>query len=128
MLEPVQIGSVVRLLGFDRAVRRIPPDRQAWSLGEGVFAVVVFALPVGVLASGFDDQIAKRREMRRTAEEGGGYDSREVTVEVEDVVMGDPSTCRGRVYDFLHRHSSPSTKLFVVFTAELNGWRLSSSP
>jgi hypothetical protein len=51
--------------------------------------------------------------------EGGGDDSREVMVEVEDVVMGDPSTCRGRVYDFLHRRSSPSAKLFVVFTRVL---------
>ena len=120
--------TLIELFGEFPLIDKHGPWGRVLGTFTAVFAVAVFALPVGVLASGFDDQIAKRREMRRTAEEGGGYDSREVTVEVEDVVMGDPSTCRGRVYDFLHRHSSPSTKLCVVFTAELNGWRLSSSP
>ena len=110
--------TLIELFGEFPLMDKHGPWGRVLGTFTAVFAVAVFALPVGVLASGFDDQIAKRREMRRTME-GGGDDSREVMVEVEDVVMGDPSTCRGRVYDFLHRRSSPSAKLFVVFTRVL---------
>ena len=87
-----------------------------------MFAVAVFALPVGVLASGFDDQIAKRRE-RRTAlldREGDGDDDfGGMAAKAEEVVMGDEMTFRGQVYNFLHRRSSPSADLFVLFTRVL---------
>lgn len=79
-----------------------------------VFAVAVFALPVGVLASGFEDQIAKRHAAEKAAAAAmGGHE--EVPIEAEEVVMGGPSL-RGRVYDFLHRKSSHTAELFVRFT------------
>ncbi len=73
-----------------------------------MFAVAVFALPVGVLASGFDDQIAKWRE-RQTAlldREGEGDDDfGGMAAKAEEVVMGDELMFRGQVYNFLHRNS-----------------------
>jgi hypothetical protein len=82
-----------------------------------VFAVAVFALPVGVLASGFEDQIAKRHATEKVAAAAaaaiGVYE--EVPVEADDVVMGGQSF-RGKVYDFLHRKSSRTAELFAGFT------------
>jgi hypothetical protein len=62
-----------------------------------VFAVAVFALPMGVLASGFDDQIADRREGEGDDDFGG------MAAKAEEVVMGNELTFRGQVYNFLHR-------------------------
>ena len=110
--------TLIELFGEFPLIDQHGPWGRVLGTFTAVFAVAVFALPVGVLASGFDDQIAKRRVMRRMTE-GGGDDPCEVTVEVEDIVMGDPSTFRGRVYDFLHRRSSPPAELFVVFARVL---------
>jgi len=73
-----------------------------------VIAVAVFALPVGVLASGFEDQIARRREQKALDNKGDEH-------EYEEEVVGDESTFRGRLYNFFHRQRSPSAKLFVSF-------------
>jgi len=75
-----------------------------------VFAVAVFALPVGVVASGFEDQIAKRREQL-------ALDVQEVEdTEVEEEFVGDVTTFRGRVYNILHQERSPKAKLRKTFT------------
>lgn len=82
-----------------------------------VFAVAVFALPVGVLASGFEDQIARRRELKRASEAKNQIDEdKQDDAEDDDNVMGDESTLRGAVYNFLHHERSPSAKHFTLFT------------
>ena len=70
-----------------------------------VFAVAVFALPVGVLASGFEDQIAKRREQKALES------TTEDEVVVEDDIVGDESTLRGRLWNLFHSDRTPRAKL-----------------
>lgn len=88
-----------------------------------VFAVAVFALPVGIFGSGFEDQIARRREAKRAA-----LDTLEVRIGVNDVndtgsrkvggndyVAGDSSTFRGKLYNFLNRQETVAADVFEKF-------------
>jgi len=86
------------------------------------FACAVFALPVGIFASGFEAQIARRRKEKErqggspTIVKGGGGDDEEEETEWEIVdVVGDNSTTRGMIYNFLHLQNSPSSKMFEMF-------------
>ena len=86
-----------------------------------VFACAVFALPVGIFASGFEAQIARRRKEREgggsspiIVKGGGGDDEDETGWEIVEVV-GDISTTRGMAYNFLHLQTSASSKMFEVF-------------
>jgi hypothetical protein len=85
------------------------------------FAVAVFALPVGVLASGFEDQIARRRQERRQNEaeqKAGAVEANEpIATENEgaEIIVGDVSTFRGRAYNFFHRQDSSSARYFASF-------------
>ena len=66
---------------------------------------------MGVLGSGFEDQIARRREQKKSESklsEEEGTDENE-----DDHVVGDESTFRGRVYNFLHRQQSPVYKHYT---------------
>ncbi len=89
------------------------------------FAVAVFALPVGVLASGFEDQIARRKQKRRTNEnriEDADADEANEGVETEKVgaaIIGDTTTVRGWTYNFLHRQDSASARYFASFVSTL---------
>lgn len=93
-------------------------QHSAWGKVLGtftaVFAVAVFALPVGVVASGFEDQIARRREQKASQAESVPPEGAEP--EEEEVVVGDESTFRGRVYNLLHRQRSERAKSLKVFT------------
>lgn len=84
-----------------------------------VIAVAVFALPAGIFGSGFEDQIAKRREKKiRLAEVGGAAvdvgDAVEQEVDV-DITGGDASNRRGRLYNFFHRQNSSLSKASETF-------------
>jgi len=91
-----------------------------------VFACAVFALPVGIFASGFEAQIAARRRQKEgesggssspmAVKEGGGGGVEEDETEWELVeVVGDISTTRGIVYNYLHLQNSASAKMFEMF-------------
>jgi len=96
-------------------------QHSAWGQVLGtftaVFAVAVFALPVGVISSGFDDQIAKRREKKEGSpgaveggiDEDGGADD----------YVADGSTLRGVLYNFLHNQRTSSAKHFELFVDAL---------
>jgi hypothetical protein len=117
--------TLIELFGEFPLIDQHSPMGRVLGTFTAVFAVAVFALPVGVLASGLEDQISKRREARRIAasplshrgDGDGDFDG--MAAGGEDVVVGDASTFRGRAYDFLHRRSSPSAILFVQFTRVL---------
>ena len=86
------------------------------------FAVAVFALPVGVLASGFEDQIARRREERRKneaqlqgADDDDANEGDTSKNEGAAIIVGDNSTFRGRAYNFFHRQDSVSARYFASF-------------
>lgn len=89
------------------------------------FAVAVFALPVGVLASGFEDQIARRREERRKNETR--QDDADTIEANEDIVtenrsasiLGDAKTFKGWAYNFFHRQDSASAMYFSAFVRAL---------
>ena len=81
-----------------------------------VFAVAVFALPVGVLASGFEDQIARRREQKMSQTKVLlAKDMQEEDEEGEEEVVGDESSTRGYLYNFLHRQHTTSARVFRTF-------------
>ena len=81
------------------------------------FACAVFALPVGIFASGFEAQISRRRKEKETivtVKEGGGEEEDETEWDIVEVV-GDVSTTRGTVYNFLHLQNTLSVKMFEMF-------------
>ncbi|KAL7427606.1 hypothetical protein ACHAXM_000928 [Skeletonema potamos] len=88
-----------------------------------VFACAVFALPVGIFASGFEAQISRRRKEKKkevkspiTVMEGSGGvvdEGDETEWEITEVVGG-ISTLRGTVYNFLRLRNTASAKLFEV--------------
>jgi len=88
-----------------------------------VFAVAVFALPVGIFGSGFEDQIARRREAKRAAMDtlnvGEGdndvNDTRSHEVGENNFVVGDNSTFRGKLYNFLNRQDTLAANVFEKF-------------
>lgn len=59
-----------------------------------------------VLASGFEDQIARRRDQKHLDD-----NAQENEEEEDATLVGDESTLRGRVYNMLHRQHSPTAKL-----------------
>jgi hypothetical protein len=78
-----------------------------------VFAAAVFALPAGIFGSGFENEISKRREDKRSSQaettsglRGGIYkmDS--------DAAVGNSSTLRGAVYNFLYLRTTTMSKIF----------------
>lgn len=83
-----------------------------------VVAVAVFALPAGIFGSGFEDQIAKRHEVRLAAEADPSVDSGEDNGSVDEEeweivdVVGDESTLRGKMYNFLHVQNSRAANAF----------------
>lgn len=90
-----------------------------------VFACAVFALPVGIFASGFEAQISRRRKEMKKEEVkspiavkegcGGGVIDEDDETEWELVeVVGDVSTTRGTVYNFLHLQNTASAKMFEM--------------
>lgn len=89
------------------------------------FAVAVFALPVGVLASGFEDQIARRRRDRRKIEtrENHAYAvevNEDIITENENAaILGDATTFQGWAYNFFHRQESASAMYFSTFVRAL---------
>lgn len=89
------------------------------------FAVAVFALPVGVLASGFEDQIARRRQERRKNEanlEDADANGANDIIESENggaTITGDATTFRGCAYNFFHRQDSASARCFASFVNAL---------
>lgn len=84
-----------------------------------VFACAVFALPVGIFASGFESQVARRRKGK-----GGRYISVEEKEDLEWEIVGDVSTTRGVVYNFLNLESTESAQAFEMF---MNGLIICSS-
>lgn len=85
-----------------------------------VFACAVFALPVGLFASGFESQIARRRKEKEAvslvAIKQGGVEEEEDTEWEMVEVVGATSTFRGVVYNFLHfPNNTAASKAFEVF-------------
>jgi len=89
-----------------------------------VFACAVFALPAGIFGSGFEEQISKRREGNAAEnshemtifqngmegiEENSGDDREMIEI------VGDESTFRGRMFNFIHLQTSGISKLFDIF-------------
>ncbi|KAL3803353.1 hypothetical protein HJC23_009317 [Cyclotella cryptica] len=84
-----------------------------------VFACAVFALPAGIFGSGFESEIAKRRQDKSCIMEGSESSG---FVEVQSIhhdVVGDPSTLRGSLYNFLHLQTTTLSTLFEIF---MNGF------
>lgn len=83
-----------------------------------VFAAAVFALPAGIFGSGFENEISKRREEKlavgaQTEVTSGGLRGGIYKMD-SDVVIGDSSTFRGAVYNFLYLRTTAVSKLFEV--------------
>ena len=88
-----------------------------------VFACAVFALPAGIFGSGFEREIAKRRQtmiciscVEGERSESSGF------VEMQTVdyhVVGDSASLRGSLYNFLHLQTTTLSKLFEIF---MNGF------
>lgn len=91
-------------------------QHSAWGQVLGtftaVFACAVFALPVGILASGLEDQIASRRdsEQQKKALDNENNKGGEEQEDEEDEIVGDETTFRGRVYNIVHRQHSPHAR------------------
>ena len=71
----------------------------------------MFALPVGVIASGLEDQVARRRDQKAQAETEEDGD--------EEEFVGDETTLRGRIYNFLVRHHTVQSRYFGTFVNAL---------
>eukprot|EP00980_Cylindrotheca_fusiformis_P006926 scaffold1442_cov128-Cylindrotheca_fusiformis.AAC.47 len=70
-----------------------------------IVAVAVFALPASIVASGFEDEIAKHV----------GDDQSSVPPERDLLTVGfvaDPNNLRGRCYNFFHAQTMPGSKVF----------------
>jgi hypothetical protein len=86
-----------------------------------VFACAVFSLAAGIFGSGFENEIAKRREAKQAAAEAE-VEASPSNVEMQSKKVepvGDSSTLRGSVYNFLHLQTSTMGKLFEVL---MNGF------
>ncbi len=90
-----------------------------------VVAVAVFALPAGIFGSGFEDQIARRRQKKvndasanalKVEKKDSIIDENDDDWQLVDAI-GDESTLRGRLYNFLHLQN---TGLAVVFDWIIN--------
>ena len=81
-----------------------------------IFAVAVFALPVGVISSGFEDQITRQREKKQSqAESSIDLDEGDEHEEMNGIFVGHESTFRGTLYNFLHNQRTASAKHFELF-------------
>jgi len=86
-----------------------------------VFAVAVFALPVGVISSGFEDQIARQREQREASEAAAGPIDASKADDSADEALGsaafvaDGSTFRGAMYNFFEDQRAPNATYFEIF-------------
>ena len=90
-----------------------------------VVAVAVFALPAGIFGSGFEDQLARRREEKAAAAaesliDVGNADDEFAMQDAEDGweivdVVGDEATLRGRLYNFIHLQNTAASKFFDSF-------------
>ena len=80
-----------------------------------VFAVAIFAVPTGIFASGFEEMIARRRTEKvsdvRKKESLGSSSNEWERVDV----IGDDSTMRNRMDNFLHLRSTQNAKRFDLF-------------
>lgn len=83
-----------------------------------VFPAAVFALPAGIFGSGFENEISKRRENEAaniTENEASSGGLRGGIYKMEsDAAMGDSSTFRGAMYNFLYLRTTAMSKLFEV--------------
>jgi len=113
--------TLVNLFGEFALVDQHSAWGQVLGTFTAVFAVAVFALPVGVVASGFEDQIARRREDKKRESEANSFVDKEEEVQEDedDDVVGDASTLRGFLYNFLHNEDSVMAKRFMYTTNTL---------
>ena len=73
--------------------------------------MAVFALPVGILASGLEDQIARRRDQ-------SSQDKSDEEDENAEFVA-DETSLRGKVYNLIISHHNESSKKFTAFVNAL---------
>lgn len=79
-----------------------------------VFAVAVFAIPVGILGSGFEDIIEKRRNEKESTSANTDEDEEDSNL-LTSHDPGDSSTLRKAIYNFLHLETSKAAKYFDNF-------------
>ena len=88
-----------------------------------MIAVAVFALPTGILGSGFEEILGRRREVRGDVEENHNEIvevklnscSKDADNLVVDSVVGDKKTFRGSLYNILHNEKTPFCRHFDRF-------------
>ena len=101
--------TLVNLFGEYPLVDKHSPAGKVVGCFTTMFAVAVFALPVGIIGSGFEKQIGLRREEREASKlsmeemRGSGWVNN---------VEGDESTLRGRLFNFLHLQNTPLAQRF----------------
>jgi len=81
-----------------------------------VFAVAVFALPVGVISSGFEDEISKQRLRQEAALASTRAPAVKSTWDrdyedgARNVYVADRATFRGALHNFLHNQDTPAAR------------------
>ena len=81
-----------------------------------VVAVAIFAVPTGIFASGFEEVLARRRKQKQSDIVNENLSLSSASNEWEMVqVIGDESSMRGRIYNFLHLQNSPKARYFDTF-------------
>ena len=79
-----------------------------------VVAVAVFALPAGIFGSGFEDIITRRREERKNDVEEN-IQNVKINLEEIDQFIGDETTFKGSLYNFLHLETTHASRYFDQF-------------
>ena len=112
LYESIPMSSYYTLLNLFGEFPLIS-QHSVWGQIVGTFtaiiAVAVFALPVGIIGNGFEDEVAKR-----THSEDEDVPIVERALRTEGF-EGNPSTIRGLIYNYLHAQSSPGSGVFDNF-------------
>lgn len=82
-------------------------QHSAWGKVVGtvtcVFAAAVFALPVGIFATGFEDQISKRRKLR-TSIDGDLIESHHKPGEAPELIGDEPTSASHAKFEIINNH------------------------